>query len=242
MGPVNRNDSRAVRPKNRDQLLDAFCKRRPPVWDGEGDPTVAETWLKQIAKFLDTMNITNAEDRIPLATFQLQGEADHWWDLIKATNTVETMTWRQFENLFNEKNFPEPIRDAKLQEFIDLKQETMTVSQYITCFESLVRHATSFVATPAMRAKRFAWGLHPSIRKSVVSQKFRTYPEAIECALIMERENADSKVVWNNIKKGGSSSGRPIRNNNNKWFANQKPHYQNSNNRPQQHQMQPWRN
>ncbi|XP_028120862.1 uncharacterized protein LOC114318201 [Camellia sinensis] len=62
-----------------------FRKQRPPKFAGVPDPKVAENWLRQIEKMLDTMGITKAADRIALVVFELDDEADHWWELIKNT-------------------------------------------------------------------------------------------------------------------------------------------------------------
>ncbi|KAH7836356.1 hypothetical protein Vadar_000246 [Vaccinium darrowii] len=63
---------------NKSQMLDFFCKRQPPIFYGEPDPATAEAWLKQITKLLEVLNVEDAGDRIALASFQLQGEADPW--------------------------------------------------------------------------------------------------------------------------------------------------------------------
>ncbi|XP_058216870.1 uncharacterized protein LOC131327753 [Rhododendron vialii] len=227
--------------RSRDQLLDAFCKRRPPIFYGEANPNAAEAWIKQISKYLEVLNVTNAGDCIALATFQMQGEADHWWDLIKTTHDLTTMTWPMFENLFLEKYFPAPVKQAMAQEFIDLKQRSLTVTQYAACFEELARHAATIVPTDDAKARKFEWGLSRSIRTSVVSHEYPTYAKVVRCALMMERESSDSRSTWEAQKKNGPSSGGPIRTNNNRTFIAQTPYYQ-SNPRPLQQTTQTWKN
>ncbi|XP_058180091.1 uncharacterized protein LOC131298630 [Rhododendron vialii] len=227
--------------RSRDQLLDAFCKRRPPIFYGEANPSAAEAWIKQISKYLEVLNVTNAGDRIALATFQMQGEADHWWDLIKTTHNLTTMTWRMFENLFLEKYFPAPVKQAMAQEFMDLKQRTLTVTQYAARFEELARHATTIVPTDDAKARKFEWGLSHSIRTSVVSHEYPTYAQVVRCALMMEREKSDSRSTWEAQKKNGPSVGGPIRTNHNKTVVAQTPYYQN-NPRPLQQIPQTWKN
>ncbi|XP_058219911.1 uncharacterized protein LOC131330379 [Rhododendron vialii] len=209
--------------RSRYQLLDAFCKHRPPIFYGEANPSAAEAWIKQISKYLEVLNVTNAGDRIALATFQMQGEADHWWDLIKTTHNLTTMTWRMFENLFLEKYF-----QAMAQEFMDLKQRTLTVTQYAARFEELTRHATTIVPTDDAKARKFEWGLSHCIRTSVVSHEYHTYAEVVRCALMMEREKSNSKSTWEAQKKNGPSVGGPMRTNHNKTIVAQTTYYQNN--------------
>ena len=172
--------------------------------------------------------MTNAGDRIALATFQMQGEADHWWDLIKTTHDVATMTWQRFEELFLEKYFPTPLKQAMTQEFLDLKQRNLTVTQYAARFEELARYATAVVATDEARARRFEWGLNNLIRTSVVSHEYPTYAQVVRCALMIERERSDAKATWEGQRRNASAIGGPIRttSNNNRSYVAPKPYTQ----------------
>ncbi|XP_058217374.1 uncharacterized protein LOC131328447 [Rhododendron vialii] len=187
--------------------MNEFCKRRPPTFNGDTNPTVAETWLKEVKVILDTLEITRNGDRVALATYQLKGEARYWWDLIEATHTIATMTFDEFETLFLDKYFPTPLRLVKEQEFLNLKQGTMTVTQYAAKFEELSRYALAAMATEDKKARRFEWGL-TTARRAVVSQVFPTYAGAVKCALRLESEENDFKAQW---KKATGNTGGPIR-------------------------------
>ena len=50
---------------------------------------------------LDTMGITEAADRIALAVYELDDEVDLWWELIKNTHGVASLSWNQFRDLFH---------------------------------------------------------------------------------------------------------------------------------------------
>ena len=49
---------------------------------------------------VDSMEITEDADSIALAMFELDDEADHWWELIKNTRDVTSMSWNEFKELF----------------------------------------------------------------------------------------------------------------------------------------------
>ena len=59
--------------------LQRFRAHHPPTFTGEGDLMVADHWFMQIEKVLEHMEITFDMNRIRLAAFQLEGEAQVWW-------------------------------------------------------------------------------------------------------------------------------------------------------------------
>ncbi|KAI8524676.1 hypothetical protein RHMOL_Rhmol13G0166500 [Rhododendron molle] len=202
-----RNPNRDDEPMTRTRAMNEFCKRQPPTFNGEPKPTVAETWLKEIKVILDTLGINLYGDRVALATYQLKGEARYWWDLMEATHAIATMTFAKFKTLFLDKYFPTPLRLAKEQKFMNLKQGTMTVTQYAAKFEELSRYAPEAVATEDKKARRFEWGL-TTARRAVVAQAFTTYSSIVKCALRLESEEADFKTRW---RKATGNTGGPIR-------------------------------
>ncbi|XP_058216665.1 uncharacterized protein LOC131327526 [Rhododendron vialii] len=180
-------------PMTRSQALNEFCKRRPPYFQGEPNPTTAEAWLAEIKKILETLDIQEASNRIALATYQMHSEAQHWWDLMKNTHDVAAMTWDRFEEIFLDKYFPAPVKQALASEFMNLEQGTMTVTQYAARFEELSRYGTKIIPTDDDKARKFEWGLNET-RPAVVAQTLPTYSQVVQCALKMERENLDSKT------------------------------------------------
>ena len=66
------------------------------------------------------------------------------------------------------KYFPDTTRHAKAQEFLELKQGTMTVMDYVVRFTELARFADDYVAMDMAKVRRFENGLKLSIRGKVV--------------------------------------------------------------------------
>ena len=60
--------------------LQRFKTHHPPTFTGVGDPMVADQWFRHIEKILEAMEITSDATKIRLATFQLEGEFQVWWD------------------------------------------------------------------------------------------------------------------------------------------------------------------
>ena len=53
---------------------------------------VVDHWFRQVERVLEAMEITSDAMMIRLATFQLEGESQAWWDWIKTSRDLEAMT------------------------------------------------------------------------------------------------------------------------------------------------------
>ena len=135
--------------------LRRFRAHHPPTYTGGGDPMVAEHWFMQIEKVLEAMEITSDTTRIRLAAFQLEGEAQVWWNWAKTSRDLEAMTWAEFQELFMGKYFPDTARYVKAQEFLELRQGTMTVMEYMVRFTELALFGDDYVATDMTKVLRF---------------------------------------------------------------------------------------
>ena len=101
--------------------LQRFRAHHPPTFTGGGDPMMADHWFMQIEKVLEAMEIAFDTTKIRLAAFQIEGEAQVWWNWAKTSRDLEAMTWAEFHDLFMGKYFPDTARHAKAQEFLELK-------------------------------------------------------------------------------------------------------------------------
>ena len=117
---------------------------------------------------LEAMEITSNATRIRLAAFQLEGEAQVWWNWARTSRDLEAMTWAEFQELFMGKYFPDTARHAKARKFLELKQGTMTVMDYVARFTELARFSDDYVATNMAKVRRFENGLKLSIRARIV--------------------------------------------------------------------------
>ncbi|PWA45094.1 hypothetical protein CTI12_AA417530 [Artemisia annua] len=65
----------------------------------------------------------------------------------------------------------------------------MTVPKYTAKFNEKARFAKYQVATEERRIKRYIWGLRAGIRGPVLQARPATFQEAVELALMVEKEN-----------------------------------------------------
>ena len=83
------------------------------------------------------------------------------------------MIWAEFHDLFMGKYFPDTACHTKAQEFLELKQGTMTVLEYVARFTELARFADDYVATDMAKIRRFENGLKLSIRGRIVGLRLQ---------------------------------------------------------------------
>ena len=103
------------------------------------------------------------------------------------------MTWAEFQDLFLGKYFPETVRDAKAQEFLELKQGSMTVMDYVARFTELARFADDYVATDLAKVRRFKNGLKLSIRARIVGLRLQDMDSMVRTTVTIEREIEDAR-------------------------------------------------
>ena len=118
-----------------------------------------------------------------------------WWDWVKTSKDLEAMTWVEFHGLFISKYFPATARHTKAQEFLELRQGTMTVMEYVARFTELARFADDYVATDMAKVRIFENGLKLSIRGKIVGLCLQDMDSLVRTALAMEREMEDARGI-----------------------------------------------
>ena len=156
---------------------------------------VANHWFRQIKRILWAMEITSDATRITLASFQLEGESQIWWEWVKTSRDLETMTWDDFRRLFMGKYFPASTRYAKAREFLELRQGTMIVLEYVSKFTELAHFGDDYVATDAAKVRRFEDGLKLSIRGKIVGHNLQDMDSMVSTTLIIEREIENTRSI-----------------------------------------------
>ena len=96
----------------------------------------------------------------------------------------------------------------KRQEFLDLKQDSMTVNEYLTRFNQLSRYAPRDVADEDDKLDRFINGLNDGLAYALEGRSFVNFQEAVNTALILERRRGimDRKRKDRQGTSGGGSS------------------------------------
>ena len=196
--------------------LQRFKAYHPLTFTGGGDPMVADHWFNKIERILRAMEITSDITRIMLASFQLEGESQIWWEWVTTSRDLETMTWDDFHRLFMGKYFPASTRHAKARKFLELRQGTMTVLEYVARFTELARFGDDYVDTDAAKVRKFEDGLKLSIQGKIVGHNLQDMDSMVSTALIIEREVVDARSIRDtgvcNKKRGSQASSSGSRN------------------------------
>lgn len=118
---------------------------------------------------------------------------------------VNQITWKQFKENFYVKFFSANLKDAKYQEFLELKQGQMTIEQYDREFDMLSRFAPQLVEIEVARVDRFVRGLRMDLQGFVRAFRPATQAEALHLVVDMSiHERADLPKTLEN----GSTSGQ----------------------------------
>ena len=107
------------------------------------------------------------------------------------------MTWNEFGRVFAEKYMPVVYWDRKKIEFLELKQDDLSVAEYEIQFVRLSKYAPEEVASEELKRNKFERGLNLDIRDKMAI-KPPTYREVLETALraeeiMNERQEAEAK-------------------------------------------------
>ncbi|XP_057791009.1 uncharacterized protein LOC131008132 [Salvia miltiorrhiza] len=165
-----------------------FRKHNPPTFDGLGDPLDAERWVRATERILNHVGCGDRE-KLTCAIFQLVDEAEFWWESVRRTLTPEqweVYTWNDFKERLYEKYIPGCYRKKKQDEFWNLRQGSMTVTEYDRMFNQLSRYAPHLVDTDEKCAEKFRQGLRLEIAVPLASQGALTYTQSLSRALNIE--------------------------------------------------------
>ncbi|XP_017233498.1 uncharacterized protein LOC108207573 [Daucus carota subsp. sativus] len=193
--------------QNRSRSLIAEFKRlSPPIFEGSTNHSEVDKWLQQMEKIFELLG-SNDEQKVSLASYQLQGSAYDWWLMKKRRvdgneeEAAQPYTWETFTESFKDKYFPRTIRAKLERDFIRLEQgEKQTVSEYEAKFARLAKYAQDLVVDEVSRARRFEEGLRSEIKRHVV---------VLNKALVVERGLTveDEKKDYEPKKRAEPTSG-----------------------------------
>ncbi|XP_057785468.1 uncharacterized protein LOC131003008 [Salvia miltiorrhiza] len=166
------------------QVIEQFRRYAPPRFDGKSGPLALEEWVMELERIFEHIECADAH-KVSCATFQFTEDAGHWWRSYKNGMTEaqrQGLTWNRFKEVVMDKYFPRSYRNQKQAEFLDLKQGTMSVTEYERKFNLLARYATRMVNTEDLKADRFLRGLRPEIRGILAGQEIVDYGLAVRRA------------------------------------------------------------
>jgi hypothetical protein len=138
--------------------------------------------LKTIEKKQQVVQCNNRE-KVLLALHQLVGPTADWWDTyVEAHEEPESINWQEFKNSFRSHHVPLGLMKLKKKEFKDLKQGSMSVSEYVTCFTQLSRYALDNVDTNEKKQDYFLNDLNDGLAYAHEAHDFVNFQDMVDKA------------------------------------------------------------
>ena len=107
---------------------------------------------------------------------------------MKTSKDWEAMTWTDFRELYMSKFFPALAKYAKAREFLELRQGSMTVLEYVAKFTKLAHFGDDYVATVMAKVRKFENGLKLSIWGKIAGLLLQDMDFMVSTAMATERE------------------------------------------------------
>ncbi|KAL4279073.1 hypothetical protein GQ457_03G013180 [Hibiscus cannabinus] len=114
---------------------------------------LAEDWLEGVKRKLDELQCTN-EQKLRGIVSLLEGEAFRWWQYVQSVTHASQLTWDFFCESFQRKYVGPAYLAARRKQFMDLKQNNMTVTKYETEFLNLSHYASSIIPTEEDKSQK----------------------------------------------------------------------------------------
>ncbi|XP_070042694.1 uncharacterized protein [Nicotiana tomentosiformis] len=145
-------------------LVREFTALSPTEFTRTDQREEPQDFIDQLYMIFRVMHATEKEE-VELEAFRLRDIAILWyegWERSKGCDAPPAI-WENFSDAFLDKYLPREIRQARVNQFLALKQGNMSVRVYSLRFDSLARYAPSIVATMQDRIHGFIAGLAPEL-------------------------------------------------------------------------------
>ncbi|GMI78044.1 hypothetical protein HRI_001473700 [Hibiscus trionum] len=166
------------------------------MFDGKtaADPADAEYWLKKLQQLFEEMDY-RTDRKLRADVSLLKGEAQNWWEAEKTVISASRVTWDYFRQAFRDIYVGAEYLAKCREDFMNLKQNDMTVNQYEIEFLRLIQYVPGLVTTEKEKCDWFLRGLRPSINTGVALHLEKEYKDITLRARTAERNEAELRQV-----------------------------------------------
>ena len=110
---------------------------------------------------------------------------------------------------FREYYIPAGVLNRKLTEFLDLRQRSMSVMDYVNKFNHLSQYARTHVDIDEKKRDHFYRGLSYILSKELYTGNYQTFGAIMNAAIAMEGLQRDSQAEWKRKRVATGSSSHP---------------------------------
>ncbi|MQL75750.1 hypothetical protein Taro_008117 [Colocasia esculenta] len=179
------------------KVLREFLQFQPPQFLGQPDLDAARAWLDAVERTFRSMECV-PEERVLLASYQLQAQALTWWSAEWETTfqsrPLRQIPWQEFVVSFERAFCPTYVRTERLYQFLDLQQRDSTVVQYRARFVELGRYAPQIMGDEGLRTQQFVRGLRPELRQALIVTRITDLDAAYQTAAALEADTLRTRA------------------------------------------------
>lgn len=193
------------------RLYDAFMRLAPPKFDGMGGYSVAEEWIASVkAKFI-ICRVPEA-NKVELVEQLLEGSARYWWDGTKLGHQGygQEIPWQWFKGQFGEQFLSDIHREALRRQFLTLRQQGRSITEYNQTFFNLSRYAPDLRENANRYRRQYLDGLDPEVALAVDHSTVVGVPalmKVAEQAEIYRKRSAQQAISRSTKQKGNYMGG-----------------------------------
>lgn len=127
-----------------------FRRMNPQEFEGGTDPLEVEDWLTYLQVTLDFMNLIEVE-KVFCASYVLRRDARYWWETVLMRRNVYLINWNDFTEEYKKQYCDQMALKAQHNEFDNLQQGNVTVTEACRKFDHLARLCPKLVPTEGLQ-------------------------------------------------------------------------------------------
>jgi hypothetical protein len=125
---------------------------------------------------------------------------------------VDSIMWNEFKARFRNHYVPRGTIKLKKKEFTNLRQDSMTVNEYLNSFIQLSRYATEGINTDKKKQDMFLEGLNDDIQFQLLNTDYVDFQHMIDRPIVIESKLREmEKDGKRKMPFHGQSSGSNVR-------------------------------
>ncbi|XP_075478971.1 uncharacterized protein LOC142519836 [Primulina tabacum] len=189
LGNPNANQPPPPPPNGIKFHYESLRKNRCPIFRGDADPEVGQSWLKSVETQLRLLEVPEALKVDVIVPF-LEDRAAKWWEAVSPAMTATgPITWQNFRETFLKQYYPAEVRLQKLSEFENLTQAPdMSVVEYTSQFNALGSYAPAIMADEVLKLHRFKKGLNSRIQSALAVYQPANFADLMGAAIRAETD------------------------------------------------------
>ena len=171
-------------------------KVEPPDFNGNLNPDEFLEWVQAMDRIFEA-KCYNDEKSFKVASLKLTRYASLWFENIKKQRAREGKrkinSWEKLKSLMNKRFLPESYKQDIYNRLYSLKQNNMSVGEYMREFEQLLLRG-DIHEPQEQTVARFLNGLDPLIARKVELQTYFTLDDVFKLALKVEKRKKEKKI------------------------------------------------